>query len=318
MNEEQAYLSQFSGITAVKSKGSASTDYLKGLILRQPMTEAVVQNLNKENYHWLCHSEFSWFLAEALPIAYGLFLKNELEFVVSFEGSEPFFIFLPLEKFSIAMGTNPNTLDGSPPYLASKIYEKEYKSISPYWSPPPLKNLYRNLIKFNLTKPLIVINNKLTEEWSEAPINCLHENELRELLIQLKDKYAIGYIRAQGNEKGYCNDRSKILEQNDFSIVKQYATEVVFAQDLISRFNIPFNFAQCLIHAQSDIHISSAGGNSILASYFGGTNIIIGRGEKFEQRQIWHENSWLKNLSGSKILSVNLKNNFIKSISDIC
>ena len=155
MNQERAYLSQIPGLVAIKSTPEAPTDYLNGLILRQPMTEVFVTNLNKKYYHWLCHSEFSWFLAEGLPIAYGLFLHNQLDFAVSFDGSQAFLFFLSEENLSISNGRGLNTLDGSPPYLASKIYEKEYRSISPYWTPPPLKNFCKDKIKFNFKKSIV-------------------------------------------------------------------------------------------------------------------------------------------------------------------
>ena len=86
---------------------------------------------------------------------------------------------------------------------------------------------------------------------------------------------------------------------------------------------ISFNEAQCLIRAQGEIHISSAGGNAILGSYFGGKNIIIGRsnagdgaGEYFEKRKVWHSDSWLKFLSNAEILSIdlNLKDSWLNSI----
>lgn len=313
---QKILLSNIPGIVGVKSLEQAEINHLKGLTIMQPDTEYYTQNINKKNFHWLCHSEFSWFLAEAVPIAYGLFTNNLLDFMVSFEGSEPYLPFLPSEKLIISRGTGLNTLGGSPPYLGSKIYTKEYKSIDPYWQAPPLKSYYKDKLKFNFTKPLLVINNKLTEEWSHGPINCFYSKELETLLKALNDKYAIAYIRSKGNEKGFCNDGSRVIEEDDFSVVRNNCSQFIIIQDLIEQTGLSFNSAQCLIHAQADIHISSSGGNAIIASYFGGKNIIIGRGDKFEQRPIWHEDSWLKNLSNSKILSIdlNLKNSWLSTI----
>jgi hypothetical protein len=305
------------GITAIKGLEFSNTSHLPAHQLEkmQPYTASRLNNLvNHQLYHWLCHSEFSWFLAEALPVAHGLFIKNELDFVVSFEGSEPFFFFLSEEKFKIAQGTEIGTLGGSAPYLNKRIYEKDYKSFSPYWIPPPIKSFYNNKVNLNFTKPLIVINNKLTDEWSNEPINCFYREELELLLKKLDDRYAIAYIRATGNEKGYCNDGSKIKIENDFKTIKNNCSQSIIAQELMEMTNLPFNFAQCLLHAQADLHISCAGGNAILGSYFGGKNIIIGRGEYFEQRQIWHEDSWLKNLSNAKIFSINLKNPWVENL----
>jgi len=311
---EKILLTNIPGIVAIKSLEGAETNHLNGLTIMQPMTEQYVQNINRKNYHWLCHSEFSWFLAEAVPIAYGLFQRNLLDFMISFEGSEPYLPFLPKEKLIISKGTQLNTLGGSPPYLGSKIYAKGYKSIDPYWSPPPLFNFYKDKLKFNFTKPLLVINNKLTEEWSHGPINCFYAKDLEILLKKLDDSYAIAYIRSKGNEEGFCNDGSRVIEEDDFSVIRNNCSQNVIIQDVLEQTGLSFNIAQCLIHAQANVHISSSGGNAIIASYFNGKNIIIGRGEKFEQREVWHEDSWLKDLSNSKILSVDL--NLDKSWAD--
>jgi hypothetical protein len=306
-NLEKNLLLTIPGIVGIKSTDEASSNHLDGLEIMQPMTEHYMRNINRKNYHWLCHSEFSWFLAEAVPIAYGLFKNNLLDFMVSFEGSEPYLPFLPQDKLLISKGTGLNTLGGSPPYLGSKIYSKEYKSINPYWEAPPLKTFYKDKLKLNFKKPLMIINNKLTEEWSHGPINCFYSKDLELLLKTLNDKYAIGYIRSKGNEKGFCNDGSKVLEEDDFSTIKNNCSEYIIIQDLMEQTGITFNTAQCLMHAESSIHISSSGGNAIIASYFGGRNIIIGRGEKFKQRPVWHKDSWLKNLSGSEISHADLE-----------
>jgi len=320
-SDEAEKLASVAGFVAVRGTDDSDFSYLSGKEIFQPDTGHILRYLevNPEKYHWIGHSEFSWFVGEALPVIYGLFLKKHLEHLVCFEGSEPYLFFLPKDKYLISSGCEVGTLGGSPPYLGNPIYEKEYRSISPYWTPPPLKDFYKDKIKFNFTKPLLIINNKLTDEWSGRPINCFHSNELERLLQILDNKYAIGYIRALGNENGFCNDGSVMEKSNDFEIVRNNCSELVLIQDLMHDLRINFNLAQCLMHAQSDLHISSAGGNAILASYFGGKNIMIGRGQYFNDRKVWAEDSWLKNLSGSKMLHLDLgpNNNWEEKIKDL-
>jgi len=320
-SDEAEKLASVAGFVAARGTDDSDFSYLTGKEIFQPDTGHILRYLevSPEKYHWIGHSEFSWFVGEALPVIYGLFLKKHLEYLVSFEGSEPYLFFLPKDKYLISSGCEVGTLGGSPPYLGNPIYEKEYKSISPYWTPPPLKDFYKDKIKFNFTKPLLIINNKLTDEWSGRPINCFHSNELEKLLQILDNKYAIGYIRALGNENGFCNDGSVMEKSNDFEIVRNNCSESVLIQDLMHDLRINFNLAQCLMHAQSDLHISSAGGNAILASYFGGKNIMIGRGQYFNDRKVWGEDSWLKNLSGSQMLHLDLEpnSNWEEKIKDL-
>jgi len=79
---------------------------------------------------------------------------------------------------------------------------------------------------------------------------------------------------------------------------------------------VGINTAQCMVMSKSTKHISVAGGNATLSSYFGGDNIIFTSGDcKAANRGIWHTNSWLKELGNSNIIGVQNYVDLLKSVS---
>ena len=142
--------------------------------------------------------------------------------------------------------------------------------------PPPYREVYKNSY-FIYDKPLLIIHNKYTIEWGENPINYIDKKTLIEICSMCKDKYNIIYLRPNigniVNDKGSSYD----LDLNEEEIFNEY--DVINGNNLYNdskdKYNINnFNHFQLLLHSCCDKYISVQGGNSVLASYFGGTNIV--------------------------------------------
>jgi hypothetical protein len=182
------------------------------------------------------------------------------------------------------------------------------------WSPVPYKDVYKNdMIRFD--KPILIIANKYNEEWGEPPINYLDVNLLRWIFDNFTDKYQIIYNRPEGSI--ITGDNSMILDYTDYEMIKNEYKNVICMEELYRELMSDkinnYNHFQLLLYANSDYFISVHGGSSVLASYFGGINIIYSiRG--FEHYFNEFENFYPK-LSGARILHAKTKNdvmNFMK------
>lgn len=172
------------------------------------------------------------------------------------------------------------------------------------WYPPPLKEMFKNYLKFD--KPTIVIQNKYTLEWNKGPFNFFSIDFLDEFFNLFKEKYQIIYIRAKEDLKNYFFDDNQFVEFNDFEFIKNKHPEVITIYDLMEKnLDLDFNKMQFAIHSTSENHVSVSGGNACLSAYFGGNLIIFDNPEGVPNRGIWKTNSWLNLLGGSKIYGVN-------------
>ena len=142
------------------------------------------------------------------------------------------------------------------------------------WKPPPYKKHYQNkLLVFD--KPLLIIHNKYTWEWAEAPANFIDIPTLLKLAAMLKPHYTIVYIRPAANTRGYALDDSDVLEFDDHAMLKKTHPEVLLFHELMKKYQeYGFNRLQLMLHANCDHFISVLGGNAVIASYFAGINTV--------------------------------------------
>lgn len=158
------------------------------------------------------------------------------------------------------------------------------------WQPAPYKKHFKNSdIKFE--KPMVIIHNKYAREWGEPPANFIDIPTLMQLATHLKSRYTVVYIRPTPHTHGYAEDDNNLLEFNDHEELRKWHPEVLFFHDLMKRFHEhDFNTLQLMLHANCDHFISVLGGNSVIASYFAGTNVIYAvKGHELEHDMAYKE-----------------------------
>lgn len=239
-------------------------------------------------------SELTWVLMVHAPKAYRAFIDGALERTECWGGSSPFFYF------------SPNHIEHS----AKVTYTDSPNIYEPNWllpgTPPDYKGFYRN-DRFVYAKPTVIINNKYISEWHNPPINYISVDDLRAILSLLVPHYTVVYIRALSTERGYWDDNQPVYPFGDYDMIRLEFPTVVCMNDLLeSNPDLSYNQLQMLLHGNCEKFISIAGGNAVISSYFGGTNIIYRNGSVHsDKRVIWHTNSPMKQLSNATIIGTN-------------
>ena len=100
-------------------------------------------------------------------------------------------------------------------------------------------------------------------------------------------------------DMGY-DDHAQSLDLGEFEMIENEFPEVVTIQQLLKEnSDLTYNGLQLRIYANCEKFITVQGGSSILASFFGGQNIIYARkGQELECGSYWN---WYHKISGSKI-----------------
>jgi len=214
--------------------------------------------------------EFGYELQLVIPYAYHLYKNNLLNKTTSSFMTKELYYFSKNheEKYKLRRSNEPN-VPNKTPHVKELNYDK--------YTPPPYKSIYKNEY-FVYDKPLLIIHNKYNEEWNKAPINFIDKNTLNEIFNLFINKYTIIYLRPKS--KNIISDNSKIHSLNENDLLNSY--NIIDGNKLYeetkNKYNINnFNHFQLLIHANCNNFISVQGGNSVLASYFGGTNIIYSK-----------------------------------------
>jgi hypothetical protein len=253
--------------------------------------------------------EFGYELISILPYAYNLFEKNMLGETISGLDTSCLYFFNShrhKEKSEKRGWHNMKKLwDIKFPNIGIHQCELDWSK----FSPPPLKEHYESK-KIVFKKETVVICNRYNMEWNDNPINFLNLQTLSTLFEELKHDYQIVYINLKGDERYY--DNAPPLELGDFELIRdKYKNDVIIIQDLIKDYNMTFNEIQLCIFAGCSKFITSNGGQSILASYFGGENIIFTKKCREIQPEVNSFYRWYYRFGGSVIKVVNSEEELI-------
>jgi len=252
-----------------------------------------------------CNCEFGYELQLVIPYAYYLFKNNLLKKTTSCLMTKELYYFSKNheEKYNKRIFMLPD-VPNKTPHIKELNYDK--------YTPPPYKSIYKNNY-FVYDKPMLIIHNKFNEEWKNPPINFIDKATLDKIFNFCSKKYTIIYIRPQSNN--IITDHSSICDLNEFDLLKLY--NVIDGNNLYKitkeKFKINnFNHFQLLIHSNCNNFISVQGGNSVFASYFGGTNIIYAK--KGNELKYDSYKGHYKKYSNCNILHANNYIDFIKLI----
>lgn len=237
-------------------------------------------------------NEFTWDVIRTLPRAYYYHINNIPYTLEHKPGLSSLYFFVK----------NKIEVDKFNPINDSSTYNFELPDFAKKeWLPPPLKEIFKG--KVVTDKPIVVIQNKYALEWERGIFNFFSIDFLEKLFIYLKDKYQIVYIRPESNIDNYYFDENKILNYNDYEIIKQNHPYVLTIKQLINTYpDLDYNTLQYYVSAAADKHLTTSGGNACISSYFGGDVFIYDNPAGIvNNRGIWKTDSWLKNLGGANI-----------------
>lgn len=201
--------------------------------------------------------EFGYELILYVSLAYQKFLEGYEVKVITSKLMEPFYFFLK-DKNIITRYSKRFYSDGS-------IHFKQLPKDFIY---PDFKKFYalkKNPIDHK--KPIFLISNKYNTEWNNKPINFLSLDSLEKIFSILNKKYTIIYNHPNSDKIVIDNNQDLKFEYK--SLLAKY--NVIDINDIETQ-NI--NELQLILGSYCDHKISVQGGNSILASFTGGTNDI--------------------------------------------
>jgi hypothetical protein len=256
--------------------------------------------------------EFGYELISALPYAYYLHSKGKLTKTISGNDTECLYYFSPNHEINPAQRSWYNTpkakdipnIDIHKPYLNKEQFLA-----------PPLRKQYANK-EFKFKKETIVICNRYNIEWGKKPINYFNLETLEQMFKMLQDKYQIVYINIEGRNELY--DNAPPIKLGDYELLKKYP-KVINIHDIETK--LSFNELQLNIFANCKKYITMNGGHAILASYFGGENIIMSKFGHPQSRELNPEiNSfyrWYHEFGGQRIKHVNNETKLIEDIKSL-
>lgn len=255
------------------------------------------------------HGEFAPELQFGLPFAYWHYKNGTLKETISSKYTKELYFFSPNHKEEFDLRTNLGNYNYELPRI---LYSHDYDMKK--WAQVPLKKTYKNDF-FVYDKPILIIANRYNSEWDGPPISFYSVEILSKIIDKLKNIYTIIYNRA--GENYITNDNSDIYDLDEFDWLKKEHSEVLLMQDLYKRKDVKvnnYNHLQLMVYANSDCFISIHGGTATLASYFGGTNIILSK-----QGPEHHFNCYQElypKLSGAKIIHVKHEEEVLHKIDE--
>lgn len=131
---------------------------------------------------------------------------------------------------------------------------------------------------FAADRPLLVVHNKVTPEWGQAPVNMLPLDLLDRIFGMLGRWFRIVYLRPgmRGTPPGYSVDHQPDLPFDDLAVLRGHPDVVMF--DELSEAFAPalsYNEVKLRLYADAHFHITVQGGNAHLLSLFKGGMVAV-------------------------------------------
>jgi len=216
--------------------------------------------------------EFTYEMVGVVPLAYSLYTQGLLKETISGPGSEALYYFSPKHTINNAPrlhSNNSKALQQESLTLPNVHTHKRLLDLTAF-DTPPYKEQFAN-DKYKYKKPIVCICNRYGNERSMEPLNYFSLKCLNTLFNMLKEKYQIVYW-ATPLEKRF-EDQDPSMDLGDYNYVKENHKDVIIFQDIVK----DWNETQLQVFANCNKFITMNGGYSVLASYFGGQNIIYSK-----------------------------------------
>lgn len=255
------------------------------------------------------YGEFGPEMVLCLPYAYWLHTNGVLKTTKACPDTRCFYYFSPSHTEINSHRTIDTTVAGNltlPNEWEHHIDTFCYK----YWSPPPLKEYYKQNNEIEFGKEVIVISNKYNIEWGKEPINYINFETLDTLLKMLTKKYIVIYKRptlnmcaADQNELGgQFHIRDSTGKVSDYDLCNSYQNVYTFQKLMAMYPHFSFNLFQCKVFSLCDKFITVQGGNSHFVGYFGKMNLnLIKKGREMRPGYFTSPTSWYGKLNSGQI-----------------
>jgi len=256
--------------------------------------------------------EFAYELISALPYAYYLHSKGMLKKTISATGTECLYYFSPNHEIN----TEPRSWYNTPNAIKiPNIDIHKHFLRKEQFLPPPLKQQYAN-DRFKFPKKTVIICNRHNIEWGKKPINFFNLKTLEDIFKLLQNEYQIIYINIEGVPELY--DNAPPITLGDYELLKKYRKVINIHKLHKKNKDLSFNELQLMLFANCEKYITMNGGHAMLASYFGGENIIMSKPGKPQSRELNPEvNSfyrWYHEFGGQRIKVVHNKVDLLTTI----
>lgn len=256
--------------------------------------------------------EFGYELLAIIPFCYNLYKQGILEKTISGFDTKCFYFF----------SKNHEEVIGKRSYKNVKLLsEKKFPNIDIHrnmlewekFTPPPFKERYKEeAILFS--KPTVIITNRINNEWNGPPINFLSSKVILDIAKLLSSQYQVVLIQSSDFTEDYEDHASfkevglseELCRQHEIITIKMLQNEYL---------DLSINELQCRLYAGCEKFISSNGGFGILASYFGGENIIFSKMCHELDPDVNSFHTWYYKLSGCIITVVHEEKELIDVIN---
>lgn len=259
------------------------------------------------------HGEFDQELRYVLPFAYWHFLNGTLKQTIGCTNTKPFYFFSPshLETYTERVWQTgygyydvPN-MTHSPTFDFSK------------WVRVPFREHYQN-DRFRYPKPTLVVANKYNVEWDGPPVNFLSINVLDQIITACRGRYQIVYNRPLSTQ--IVGDNSETLDLHEHAWLRQHHPDVLLMNDLYEQHRESvgnYNQFQLMVYANCRHFISMHGGTAALASYFGGTNIILSKPGGGKEHDFNEYETIFPALSGASIRHAKTPDEVVRYVREV-
>ena len=257
------------------------------------------------------NGEFSQEIMWVLPFAYWHHKNGTLKKTISPKGMSVFYFFSAVHEEpyqSRDWQTNENKFDvPNMAHCKTVSYKK--------WMPVPLKAHYQNNL-FQFSKPVLIVANKYNVEWDGPPLNFFSKEQLSVIFDRFGSDYQLVYNRPPA--KQIVGDNSEILDLHEHQWIEENYPDVILLDKLYERYAgevTNFNHFQLLLYANASRFISVHGGTSVLASYFGGKNLIYSK--KGIEHDLNEFHNFYPKLSGAEIEVARTENELLEKLDFI-
>ncbi len=254
--------------------------------------------------------EFAPELQFVLPFAYWHFKNGTLRQTRSSKFTSELYFFSPDHREVFEQRLPEANYNFEVPRV---LYSHDYDMSK--WEPVPLKDRYKNPV-YVFEKPLLIIANRYNTEWDGPPISFIGLALLDDIINRVKDRFTIVYNRPHA--ANITGDNSAIYDLNEYDWLRKAHPDVILMNDLFAENKggaRNFNHLQLMIYANADHFISVHGGTAALASYFGGTNIILSK--KGPEHYFDCYNKLYPKLSGARIHHVKTDDELLEKVDHL-
>jgi hypothetical protein len=127
----------------------------------------------------------------------------------------------------------------------------------------------------------------------------------------LRERYQVIYNRPRAQD--IITDHQKIHEIGDIDAVKSTFPDTIMVQELHALYpTLTFNELQLRLYSNCQRYVSVLGGSAYLASYFGGTNVVLAR--RGWEVDCGAYDRWFNRFSGARVVAVSSGRELLQAV----